>query len=223
MEPTLPPGTLESKIFDGMTIAKGGDFFCFLGAIHIGMESLIRENAQRFVDSIAALASKEVVFIHDDCSAMIAKVKEYGIEIPFKAVHLIEYLVKYLKGHQKEIAKLNKKIAYQRPCASRYTPEKEPILDELFNLIGVERVDRKYDRTDALCCGGIFTRSMPEKVRWIQKENLEDARSHQAQAIIFLCPLCIMSLGNMCKDYGFSPILITDLCRMAIGEIPLTF
>ncbi len=223
MEPTLPPGTLESRFFEGMTVAKGGDFFCFIGYVHIGEEKPVRENAQKFVDSIASLGSKEVVFIHDDCYAMVAKVREYGIKLPFKSIHIVEYLLNYMKENQNDIIKLNKKVAYQRPCASRYTPEKEPMLDELFEIIGVERVTRKYDRTDALCCGGVFTRVMPEKVRWFQDVNLEDARKHKAEGLIFLCPLCIMSLGKMCHGYGLHPVLITDLCRMAIGEMPLTF
>jgi Fe-S oxidoreductase len=223
MEPTLPPGTLESRFFEGMKVAKGGDFFCFIGAIHIGEENPVKENAKRFVDSIASLGSKEVVFIHDDCYAMLAKVKEYGIDVPFKAIHIIEHLLNYLKGNREAVIKLNRRIAYQRPCASRYTPEKEPMLDELFQVIGIERVKRKYDRTDALCCGGLFSRIMPEKVKWFQDRNLKDAKKSGAEAVVFLCPLCIMSLGVRCDDYGLQPVLITDLCRMALGEIPMNF
>jgi len=223
MEPTLPSGTLESRLFEGMTVAKGGDFFCYIGEVHIGKERPIRENAQRFVDSIANLGHKEVVFIHDDCYAMIAKVSEYGIEIPFTSIHIIEYLLNYLKEHQNETIKLNKKVAYQRPCASRYTPEKEPMLDELFEIIGVERVTRKYDRTDALCCGGVFTRIMPEKTKRFQDMNLEDAKANGAEAMIFLCPICQTSLEKMCHEYGLHPVLITELCRMAVGEIPINF
>ena len=46
------------------------------------------------------------------------------------------------------------KVAYQRPCASRYTPEKDPLVNEIFELIGVERVEPSVrGRINALCCG----------------------------------------------------------------------
>ena len=61
------------------------------------------------------------------------------------------------------ITKLNKKIAYQRPCISRYAHDLEPMLDELFQVIGVHRVARKYDRQDALCCGSLFMDKDPER------------------------------------------------------------
>jgi Fe-S oxidoreductase len=223
MEPTLPSGTLESKIFEDMTVAKGGNFFCYIGEVHIGKEKPIRENAQRFVDSIANLGHKEVVFIHDDCYAMLAKVQEYGIKLPFRPIHIIEYLLSYLKEHEDKIVKLNKKIAYQRPCASRYTPEKEPMLDELFQIIGIDRMARIYDRESALCCGGVFTRILPEKVRRFQDMNMEDAKGNGAEAMVFLCPICHMNLGKICHEHEIQPVFITDLCRMAVGEIPISF
>lgn len=52
------------------------------------------------------------------------------------------------------VKRLNMKIAYQQLCASRYTFQKDKILDELFKRIGVERVNRKYDRINALYYGG---------------------------------------------------------------------
>jgi len=58
---------------------------------------------------------------------------------------------------------VGKKIAYQRPCGSRYTPAKEQMLDELFELIGVERVVREYDREKALCCGFLPVRTNPKR------------------------------------------------------------
>jgi hypothetical protein len=68
-------------------------------------------------------------------------------------VSIFEHLRDYLKAHPGETKKLNIKVACQRPCASRTTPEKDPLLDEIFAMIGVARVKRQYDGVNAICCG----------------------------------------------------------------------
>ncbi|MFX1409870.1 MAG: 4Fe-4S binding protein, partial [Promethearchaeota archaeon] len=109
----LLPGVFEGELFDGMTYLKGGKYFCYLGWIHGGKPSMLKENAQKFVDNLAKIGAKEIILFHDDCYAMLAnKVKEYGIEVPFKPVHIFEYLRDYVKEHIEQVKKLNIKIAY---------------------------------------------------------------------------------------------------------------
>lgn len=111
-------------------------------------------------------------------------------------------------------------MAYQRPCASRYTPHKDVYLDEIFDLIGIRRVGRRYDRQDALCCSAAFLRVYPELGQTFQRKNIEDACAHDAQALITLCPMCDRALKRPCDAKGLAKINIIDLCRMALGEIP---
>jgi Fe-S oxidoreductase len=220
-EPVMPPGTIEGQLFEGLTLLKGGEYFCLIGYVHSAVESPIRENAARFVENLSKVGTKEIVFLHDDCYAMLTnKVKDYGIEVPFRPVHIFEYLLTYLKEHRKNITKVGKTVAYQRPCASRYTPEKDAMLDELFELIGVERPVRKYERENALCCSGPVVRLDRERALKIQDMNLTDAKGTGAEAMIFLCPWCLRTLGEASRQRGLAPILITDLCRVALGEKP---
>jgi Fe-S oxidoreductase len=218
-----PPGVTESQMFDGLTVVEGGDYYSKIAYLHSGMESVVRENALRFVNNLARLGKNEIVFIHDDCYTMLTtKAREYGIEVPFKPVHIIEYMLNYLKDHQGSITRLNRRIAYQRPCISRYTPEKEPMLDELFQLIGVERVARRHDREDALCCGALLFYVSRERSMAVRDMNLTDAIAHGAEAMVFLCPHCYWFLSRPCEERGLGSIFITDLCRMALGEIPFS-
>jgi Fe-S oxidoreductase len=217
----LIPGITESQMFDGLTIVKGGDYYSKIAYLHVGMEDMVRDIAQKYVDNLAKLGKKEIVIVHEDCYIMLAsKVLEYGIEVPFKVVHVLEYMLNYLKEHESSITKLDKQIAYQRPCASRYASAMEPVLDELFNLIGVRRVPRRYDRKDALCCHVIGCHVDSERSTRNRDMNLTDAKVHGAEAMVFLCPLCVMSLAPYCHGYGLAPIFIIDLCRIALGELP---
>ena len=216
----LPEGTIGGQMFEGLTIAKGGDFFCYIGYVHAGLESPVAQNAQKFIDNIAALG-KEVVFLHDDCYAMVdAKVKDYGIKVPFKYMHLLEYMRNYLRDNRSKITRLGVKVAYQRPCASRYTPEKDVFVDEIFELIGAERPARRYERENALCCTGAFVKVYPQLAAEVQAKNVDDALQAGADALITLCPMCDRVLRRPATERGLRKIYITDLCRMALGEKP---
>jgi Fe-S oxidoreductase len=220
MEANLPPGALSGQMFKGMTVVKGGDYFCYVGYVHLGQESPVAKHARRFIDNLAALG-KDIVFLHDDCYAMVhAMIKDYGVTAPFSYMHLYEYLRNYLRDHQSRITPLGKKVAYQRPCASRYTPAKDVFLDEIFQLIGVERVARRYDREDALCCTGAFVRVYPDLAREVQAKNIDDALAFGADALVTLCPMCDRVLRKPSAARGLTKIYVTDLCRMALGEIP---
>jgi Fe-S oxidoreductase len=217
----LPEAAIQSRIFDGLTIFDGGEYFCYSLYLHTARESYMKKNVQKYINSLTGLKKKEIVLLHDDCyTAAAAKAWEYGIEVPFKPVHIIEYLLRYCQEHPGSITRLNKKIAYQRPCISRYTPEKEPMLDELFELIGVERVARKHDRENALCCGGLYAEKEPERAKKYQDMNIADAQAHGADAMVILCPICWQRLSQPCRKSGLPPVYITNLCSMALGEKP---
>ena len=221
MEWALPDDAAGGRMFEGMTVVKGGEYFCYLGYVHIGMDNPLEKNAQRFIDKLAAVGSKEIVFIHDDCYAMLSKMPEYNVQVPFKPMHIVEYMRNYLKEHRDQITPLDRKIAYQRPCASRYTGEMDPVLDEAFELLGVERVARKYDRESALCCGSLFSRIDPERIKPTMAKNIQDALGAGAEAMVFLCPVCMRALAKPALEQGLKPVFITQLARMALGERPV--
>ena len=222
MEGQIPLGTLDSELFRGLTIAKGGAYFCSIGYIHLGRISPLQKNARPFVDALVGLG-REIIFFHDDCYAMVhAKIRDFGLTVPFAYRHLFEYLRDYLRDHRSRITRLDMAVAYQRPCASRYTPEKDVFLDEIFSLIGVHRVPRNYDRENALCCSAAFVRVYPDLAQATQARNIDDALESGAQALVTLCPMCDRLLKRPTEARGFPKIYITDLCRMALGELPIS-
>jgi hypothetical protein len=213
------PGLFDGPLFEGLTVLKGGDYFCNVGWVHLGYETPVREGARRVVENIAKTGADEVVFYHDDCYAlMAAMVKEYGIEPPFRPVHIIEYLLDKVKENADKVRPLNMRVAYQQPCASRYTPWKDGQLDELFELIGVERVEREYDRRFALCCGSPMMPRDREKAMEIKERNIRDAVEHGAQAMAYLCPLCVLNLRKVAAAADLENYHIIELVKMALGH-----
>lgn len=218
----LLPGVIKGQLFEGLSILKGGDYFCYFGWIHAGKPSEVENNAQKFVDNLAKTGAKEIILYHDDCHAMLtSKVKEYNIQLPFKPIHIIEYLRDYVIQNEDRVEKLELKIAYQQPCASRYSFDKDRVLDELLKLIGVERVDRKYDRENALCCAGVIAsmtnKSKEEANEWKMK-NILDAKESGADAFVILCPICVLNLRTRAKTQEMEPYILSNLVRLALGE-----
>ena len=216
----FPGGTFDSRLFSGMTIVKGGEIASLAGFVHMGGESFVEKYGQLVLDRLAGLG-KPIVYIHNEGFVLAhVKARECAFKVGFKYTHLFEYLRDYLREHRSDVARLDKKVAYQANCATRWIPEYDAFLDEILELVGVERPDRKYEREDALCCSAPLIYTSRELAVDIQKKNFEDAIAHGADAIVTSCPVCDRVLRRPSGQFGLPKIFITELCRIALGEKP---
>jgi len=212
----------EGCLFEGLPVARGRHFFCYILFDHLGTGSVTRRHAQTFVDNLAATGAEEIILFHDDCYGMLVdRAPQLGINVPFRPLHFVEYLQRYLEGHRQDITPVGLRVAYQRPCASRMSPGKEDAVDAVLGLIGVERVQRRYDREDCLCCGLPATFSNPQQAPVIRRRNLDDALAAGAQAMCYLCPMCRRGLADDVQAHGLAGYHIIELVRMALGELPV--
>jgi Fe-S oxidoreductase len=211
----------QGRLFEGLPTVKGRHFFCYILFDHLGAGSITRRHAQTFVDNLAATGAQEVILFHDDCYGMLVdRAPQFGINVPFRPVHVVEYLRDYLQAHRQDITPLGLRVAYQRPCASRMSPGKEDAVDAVLGLIGVERVQRRYDRDNSLCCGLAATMFNPQIAPAVRQRNLDDALEAGAQAMCYLCPMCRRGLADDARAHGLAGYHITELVRMALGEVP---
>jgi Fe-S oxidoreductase len=148
-----------------------------------------------------------------------------GIDVPFKPVHFFEFRYRRLFKLKDAIRPVNLKVAYQRPCSSRLSPDKHHFVRNIFELVGVECVEREYVDENALCCAGAIQGQRREGSRRraakIQRKNIEDMKKAGAQVCIFNCPACFQTLGALVAAEGIKPMHMSDLCRLAIGEKPM--
>ncbi len=213
---------IKGKLFEDCDVVRGRHLFCNLVYLHFGMISVIKERAPKIIENMSMLGAEEYVLYHDECYGFYNHfAKAYGIEIPFKTIHLFEYLYERLKEMEDEIRKLNVKVAYQRNCSNRLCGETDKILDKIFVLMGVERVEREYDRENALCCGAAFVLQRREDLaEEFKRKNVEDIVSSGAEMAVFNCPMCYQTLGRSLAARGVTPIMVSELCKLAIGEEP---
>ncbi len=213
---------MEGQLFENLQYVSGLSYFCNLVYHHYAKDSIIRERAPIILDNIRKQGIKEMICFHDECYGFYTSYcSRNNIELPkdFKPIHIYEYLHNYLKDHESEIKKLGMKIAYQRSCSNRFIPETDKWVEKICNLIGVERVARMYDRENALCCAAAFaTLGKANLVRSTQDKNVKDMIDNGAEACVFCCPMCKESLGSKVERKGLKNYLLSDLCRLALGE-----
>ena len=216
-------GTIRGPLYEGASTIVGHDLFCNVMWLHFAKNSVIRERLPRVIERIWNFYLKEsgieeVVCYHDECYATFTQIAPaFGIDVPFRAVHLFEYLVKRLDALADRVHSLKARVAYQRPCSNRLVPHIDKQVDEIFGRIGVERVARRYDRDTPLCCGGVmYAHQRDELGDDVQRRNLDDMVAAGAQYCVFNCPACMLSLGEAVAARGIFPIFMSDLCQEAV-------
>jgi Fe-S oxidoreductase len=217
--------SIHGKLFTDVSIMGGNDLFCNLMYLHFAKSSVIRERLPLVIENIWNYRLNnnkisEMVCFHDECFGTYTSfAPAYGIEVPFKPVHFYEFIRDKLKEHKGEITPFAMKAAYQRPCSNRLCPETDSLVDEICEMIGVERVEREYDRENALCCAGVIRmQGHDDLANELQKKNLDDMQAAGAAICIFNCQFCLMTLLESVMKRGMIPVLLGDLGRMALGE-----
>ncbi|MFW9994368.1 MAG: heterodisulfide reductase-related iron-sulfur binding cluster [Candidatus Odinarchaeota archaeon] len=218
--PEYIPAINESNFFNELSIIIGRYFFCQLVYLHLGKPSTTRERLISVIEHVGNHEFKELVCFHDECySTFTSYASAYGIEVPFKPVHFFEYLYNKLKQYEDKIIPLNVKVAYQRSCSSRLTPETEHFVDDIFELVGATRVSREYVGEKSLCCAGIIrTHQKYDLFVDVQKRNVEDMVAAGAEYCVFNCPMCYASLSEAVQKRNIQPVMMHELCQAAIGE-----
>jgi Fe-S oxidoreductase len=213
---------VKGKLFDGVawSVIFGQEFFCNAVYLHYAKASVIKDRLPQILENIKNQGIKELVCLHDECYGTFTSLASaYGIDVPFKPIHYYEYLYDRLKELKDLIRPLNIKAAYQRNCSARLSPQTDHYVDDIFGLLGVERVRREYDRQNALCCAEIFRMAKgPALADDVQKRNIDDMAKSGAEYCVFNCPACWDSLAHKVARQGIKPIHMIDLCKLAIGE-----
>jgi len=211
---------MKGQMFENLQYISGRAFFCNLMYHHVARDSIIRERLPIIMENIKKHGIQELICWHDECYGIwTSYCQRNNIDVPFKPIHLFEYVYNYLKEHESEINKLNMKVAYQRNCSNRFIPETDKWVDKICELIGVERVAREYDRENALCCGGpLGWLGKGNLVRPTQNKNIKDMIDNGAEACVYNCPQCKNILGSKVERKGLNNYLLSDLAKLSLGE-----
>lgn len=222
---------LTGQMFEDATVIGGGAYACGFTETHLGRASRPLEYLRQFISNLAEAADEfgvdRIIFTHDACYDVATTLAmQQRVEVPFRPVHILEYIRDWLREHRDRVRPLNISIAVQGGCTTRYAPKGgdheiwSDWLAEIFEIIGVVSVEEKrtYTGIDRLCCGcGIF-HTQTERALEIQRRNIQDAIDAGAEKLVFICPACIAVMRAACRKMELEPIYITQLVKLALGE-----
>lgn len=134
-------GSIRGRLFEGASVISGNDVFCNIMWLHFAKNSVIREMVPRAIDNIMSFYMKDsnltdMVCFHDECYGTYTTLaKAYGIAVPFRPVHLFDYIDRRLDDLAGTIKPLNQVIAYQRPCSNRLAPGTDAMLEDRKSVV----------------------------------------------------------------------------------------
>jgi len=200
----------------------GGLKYCCKGMVYkMFGESEAKIIGKALLKKFKNFGIKELITFCPDCEVMFKHdypsfVEDWDIGCQ----NIIEYfLEKYHKGELEIKNKVNLRVAFQDPCQWRnldrgvYNAPRE-----FLEIIGCTVVEMKHTKEKSLCCGSPVEGTNKPLARRIGEQNIAEAEEVQADALAFLCPGCIYTLGKYASEKNIDSYYITELAQMAIGE-----
>lgn len=205
----------KKKSFRGLEVIRGRHIFCNLIYLHYGRVSIIKERSKKVIENLTSLGFEELVTFHDECYSFFTSfLPAYGINPKLRVKHIYEYFLEIIS--KKKTRKLNLRIAYQRPCSNRLN-KTDKHFDEICEALAIERVEREYDRKNAICCGAPFSLSGDINIaKELQSKNIADIAKTNAEYVAFLCPMCFTTLSEKIREIGMKPIMVHEILEMAL-------
>jgi Fe-S oxidoreductase len=187
-------------------------------ALRMGDEALFQELRNQNMDRFREANVRTMVTVSPHC--FNAFFSEYpALREKMEILHYTEFLWRRLKEKGKALAKTQpQRVTYHDPCYlgkrnQRYDPPRQ-----LLRMVaGIELVEMKMNREEALCCGGGGGRMYAEveEVVKLSHLRLRQALDSRANVLATACPWCCTMLQNAAND-----LLVGDQIKVKdISEI----
>ncbi|MDY7077746.1 MAG: (Fe-S)-binding protein [Chloroflexota bacterium] len=188
-----------------------------------GDEEGFRKLAEINLQVIAESGAKRVIFVcPEGYNAFRNDYPRYVGPLPFEAVHLTELLVEHLD--ESKLGELAETVTYHDPCRlGRYLGIYDEPRAAIQAIPGVELVEMRKNRAQALCCGSAGWVNCGQCAKGIQMKRLRQAQITGAERMITVCPKCSIHLSCALKDAGDEITVeledLTGLLVRAMGAI----
>ncbi len=185
-----------------------------------GDEEGFRKLAEINVQVIADSGAKRVIFSCPECyNAFRNDYPRYVGQLPFELVHLTELLAG--RVDELKLGELTETVTYHDPCRlGRYLNIYDEPRAVIEGIPGIELVEMRKNRANALCCGSTGWVSCGRCAKEIQMERLRQAQATGAARMITACPKCHIHLSCALKDVGDEiSVTLEDLTGLLVRAL----
>jgi Fe-S oxidoreductase len=202
----------------------GNDVVCCGESIRkAGHESLFQSLAQANIDAFTKAGVEKIVVSSPHCYHTFTE--EYpGLGGNFEIICIAQYLAELIKeGKLKLTKELNKRVTYHDSCClGRYAGIYDDPRQILKSIPGLELVEMRDNRENALCCGGCAGMLWQDtkKGERISDLRVEQAIEVGASILAVACPYCTLNFADslLTSDKGDTIEIkhVTQLIQEAI-------
>lgn len=182
----ITPVLLENEVCCGHDLSFAGDRASF--------ERLANMN-------IDAINGTHVSTVVTSCPECYRTLKTDYVELlgqpKFEVLHASQFVANLIsEGKIKFEGKSPRKVSYQDPCRlGRHMGVYDPPRQVITSIPGVELVEMRRNRENALCCGVSAWMGCGRHSKQMQIERLTEAKSTAADLLVTACPKCQIHLN----------------------------
>jgi Fe-S oxidoreductase len=205
-------------------VPGGTEVCCGESVRKAGAESLFQSLAQNNIKLFNEAGVSKIVTSSPHCyHTFKEEYPEFGGN--FEVIHSSVYLAELIKeGKLKFTKELNRKVTYHDPCClGRYADIYDEPRQILESIPGLELVEMRDIRENALCCGGCAGRIWQEtkKGERFSDLRLEQAIETEAEILAIPCPYCMLNFDDSVLTMDKAGVIevkdISELVLEALG------
>lgn len=182
----ITPVLLENEVCCGHDLSFAGDRASFERLANMNMDAINGTHASTVVTS---------------CPECYRTLKTDYVELlgqpKFEVLHASQFMANLIsEGKIRFEGKSPRKVSYQDPCRlGRHMGVYDPPRQVITSIPGVELVEMRRNRENALCCGVSAWMGCGRHSKQMQIERLTEAKSTAADLLVTACPKCQIHLN----------------------------
>ncbi|UCG78379.1 MAG: (Fe-S)-binding protein [Nitrospirota bacterium] len=184
-----------------------------------GQHEMLEELTNKLVSAYAEKGVRELVCSCPCCVNIMSRDWPifYGSELPFRIVHISQYVKKALEEGRLKLSKgLKEKIIYHDPCyLSRGVGVIEEPREVLRHIDGAELIEFDAHGRNSRCCGagGAARKIFHENAIAMGRLTIDEAVEKGADRLVLSCPACYAKVNEAMKGHK-KQITIVDIMEL---------
>ncbi len=182
------------------------------------IEDIARKAARQNVDGMVAKGAKTVVYACAGCfrASLVDWPRLLGEELPFKVMHITEFLEGLIKEGKLEWEKPfdNLTVTYHDPChLGRHVGVFEPPRSVINAIPGLNLKEMDRIKANQRCCGagGGVKAGLPDLALKVAETRVQDALAKSPDILSSACPFCKRNLSDGRDSLGAKELVVEDV------------